>query len=167
MRHRDVPPDSAGSERAKEFARLAGTRFWPTVVEKARDGFFNGLLTAVQSAGFPVKALFVPLHLSVRAAEFGGTFLCRNWPFFTRIVVLCGRARVVIWTNAVLSGRMTFGSERFVTCGLLGAIFSVHAASSLHPRCLLFRWVSCSPVLVGSCFSQRNYLRIHRDGEVV
>jgi len=42
MRLKDVPPNSAGSERAKEFVRLAETRFWPTVVEKAMDGFFDG-----------------------------------------------------------------------------------------------------------------------------
>ena len=40
----DVPPNSAGSERAKEFVRLAEALLWPTVVEKAKDGFFDGLL---------------------------------------------------------------------------------------------------------------------------
>ncbi len=44
VRHMDVPPNSAGSERAKEFVRLAETSFWPTVVEKAKDGFFDGLI---------------------------------------------------------------------------------------------------------------------------
>ena len=43
-RHMDVPPNSVGSERAKEFVRLAEALLWPTVVEKARDGFFDGLL---------------------------------------------------------------------------------------------------------------------------
>ena len=68
----DVPPNSAGSfwvfpadcraagsraaertrpfprnirKRAKEFVRLAETLFWPTVVEKVRDDFFDGLIT--------------------------------------------------------------------------------------------------------------------------
>jgi len=44
VRHRDVPPNSAGSERAKEFVRLAETLFWPTDGRKSQDGFFDGLL---------------------------------------------------------------------------------------------------------------------------
>jgi len=38
-------------EKAKEFVRLAETLFWPTGVEKAKDGFFNGLLSKVEVGG--------------------------------------------------------------------------------------------------------------------
>jgi len=41
-----VPPNSAGSERAKEFVRLAETLFWPTDGRKSQDGFFDGLIEA-------------------------------------------------------------------------------------------------------------------------
>ena len=45
----DVPPNSAGSERAKEFARLAETRFGQPMIEKVRNDFFDGLLKMMNS----------------------------------------------------------------------------------------------------------------------
>jgi|GEM_PF-3633653 len=44
MRQMDVPPKYLALLGAKYFVRLPETRFWATVVEKAMDGFFNGLL---------------------------------------------------------------------------------------------------------------------------
>ncbi|MDF1613597.1 hypothetical protein [Desulfurivibrio dismutans] len=41
----------SGTESGNEFVRLAKAIFGQPLVEKARDGFFNGLLVVIGAAG--------------------------------------------------------------------------------------------------------------------
>ena len=73
----DVPPNSAGSERAKEFERLAETLFWPTVVEKVRDDFFDGLIKELLGKAVAPGNFFCSVRLVFLCGSPGGGV---SWP---------------------------------------------------------------------------------------
>ena len=123
-----------GSERAKEFVKLAETLFWPNDGRKSQDGFFDGLLDNAMSrflTGLLLAGLWFALVLSGPAPlvaatvllatigvliEYSGMTLAAHPPLRRGLVVVAGCLPLA----TTLTGGATLAAG--VTAGILVVI---------------------------------------------